>query len=166
MAKKLTTEQAIFAGGCFWGLEYFFKPLAGVLSTKVGYTGGHKTFPTYEQVCAGNTGHFEAIKVEYDSDTINYEKLVRYFFEIHDPTQPDGQGPDIGEQYLSVIFFKDEHQKEVASFLIEELEELGYPIATQLLPASTFWEAEDYHQYYYQKTGKQPYCHRYIKKFK
>lgn len=159
------TEEAIFAAGCFWGVEYYFKQLPGVLKTEVGYTGGRKKNPTYQEVCSHTTGHYEAIRVVYDPAKINYEALIKFFFEIHDPGQTDGQGPDRGEQYLSVIFYYDDEQKKIALKLIKELEALGYKIATKVLPVSIFWRAETYHQDYYQKTGKQPYCHRYEKKF-
>lgn len=160
------TEEAIFAAGCFWGVEYYFKKLPGVLKIEVGYSGGKKSNPTYEEVCMGNTGYFEAVRVVYNPEKINYEALVKYFFEIHDPTQEDGQGPDLGEQYLSVIFYYDEQQKTTAQKLIFELEQNDYRIATRLIPVSTFWSAESYHQNYYSKTGKVPYCHRYVKRFK
>lgn len=159
------TEEAIYAAGCFWGVEYYFKQLPGVLKTEVGYTGGHKKFPTYEEVCSGSTGHYEAIRVVYDPSKISYEQLTKYFFEIHDPTQQDGQGPDHGQQYLSVIFYYDEEQKNIANKLLEQLKKLGYHVVTQLLPVSVFWRAEKYHQDYYAKTQKTPYCHRYEKKF-
>jgi len=159
------TEEAIFAAGCFWGVEYYFKKLPGVLKVEVGYTGGHKKNPTYQEVCNGNTGHYEAIRVVYNPEQISYEALTKYFFEIHDPTQTNGQGPDHGEQYLSVIFTYTDEQKKIALELIKQLEESGYHVATKLLPVSTFWRGEDYHQDYYAKTGKQPYCHRYEKKF-
>jgi peptide methionine sulfoxide reductase msrA/msrB len=160
------TEEAIFAAGCFWGVEYYFKTLAGVLKTEVGYTGGEKKHPTYQDVCAGTTKHYEAIRVIYDPALISYEQLARYFFEIHDFTQTNGQGPDVGEQYLSVAFYYDEQQKKSLLHLIHELKDMGYDVATELLPVSPFWRAETYHQDYYAKTGKQPYCHRYEKKFK
>lgn len=160
------TEEAIYAAGCFWGVEYYLKQLPGVLKTEVGYSGGQKNHPSYQEVCAGSTGHYEAIRVVYDPTKINYEQLTKYFFEIHDPTQTNGQGPDHGEQYLSVIFYYSDLQKQIAQRLMNELEQLGYQLATQLLPVSTFWRAEEYHQDYYTKTGKQPYCHRYEKKFK
>lgn len=158
------TEEAIFAGGCFWGVEYLFKKLP-VIKTEVGYTGGLTKTPRYDQVCSGSTGHVEAVKVLYDPNRISYEQLARYFFEIHDPTQKSGQGPDIGEQYLSRIFYVNEQQKTIAEALIKELKKNGYEVATQVLPASTFWPAEDYHQDYYIKTGKEPYCHVYKKRF-
>lgn len=159
------TAEAIFAAGCFWGVEYYFQKLPGVLKTQVGYTGGRHKKPTYEQVCSGASGHYEAIRVVYDPTKINYEQLTKFFFEIHDPTQNNGQGPDLGEQYLSVIFYYDEQQKQTAQQLSNELEKKGLHIATKLLPVTTFWPAELYHQDYYTKTGKQPYCHTYTKRF-
>ena len=159
------TEEAIFAAGCFWGVEYYFKKLPGVVKTEVGYTGGHKNNPSYEQVCAGNTGHYEAIRVVYDPEKTSYNEIARYFFEIHDPTQIDGQGLDVGEQYLSVIFYYDDIQKHTAQALIKELEDKGYHIATKILPVSPFQAAEHYHQNYYGKNGKTPYCHRYTQRF-
>lgn len=159
------TEEAIFAAGCFWGVEYYFKKLPGVLKVEVGYTGGHKDNPTYDDVCNGETGHFEAVRVIYDPKVVSYRDVAKYFFEIHDPTQTDGQGPDLGEQYFSVVFYYNEEQKKIAQELIELLTEKDYAIATQVLPAKPFWRAENYHQEYYQKNGKSPYCHRYVKKF-
>lgn len=159
------TEEAIFAAGCFWGVEHYFKQLPGVVKTEVGYSGGHVKNPSYQDVCAGNSGHYEVIRVVYDPSKINYENIVRYFFETHDPTQANGQGPDLGEQYLSVVFYYNDEQKQIVLKLIKELEELGYKIATRILPVTTFYRAEEYHQDYYQKTGKQPYCHRYVKRF-
>jgi peptide methionine sulfoxide reductase msrA/msrB len=159
------TEEAIFAAGCFWGVEHYFKKLPGVVKTEVGYSGGHKINPIYKEICNGDTGHYEVIRVLYDPRKINYEQVAKYFFEIHDPTQADGQGPDLGEQYLSVVFYYDETQKKIAQQLISQLENNGYKIKTKLLPVSTFWHAEEYHQDYYAKTGKQPYCHSYVKRF-
>lgn len=159
------TEETLYAAGCFWGVEYYFKKLPGVLKTEVGYTGGHTQHPSYKEICNGNTGHFEAIRVLYDPQKISYEQLTKYFFEIHDPTQTNGQGPDLGQQYLSVIFYHNDKQKEIADNLIQYLEHQGSLIATHIIPASVFWPAEKDHQDYYSKTGHQPYCHRYIKKF-
>lgn len=159
------TGEAIFAAGCFWGVEYYFQQLPGVVKTEVGYTGGYKKNPTYREVCAGNTGHYESIRVVYDPTKINYQALTTFFFEIHDPTQSDGQGPDRGQQYLSVVFYYDDTQKKIAMKIIQQLEEKGYLVMTKLLPVGPFWRAEEDHQGYYEKIGKQPYCHRYEKKF-
>lgn len=159
------TEEAIFAAGCFWGVEYYLKKLPGVIKTEVGYTGGHQDNPTYEQVCAHQTGHLEAIRVLYDPSKINYETLSRYFFETHDPTQANGQGPDIGQQYLSAVFYYDDQQKYIVETLIAKLKNKGLNIVTLVLPVKTFWPAEDYHQDYYAKVVKEPYCHRYVKRF-
>lgn len=164
--KVIEAEEALLAAGCFWGVEYFLKELPGVLKTEVGYIGGIQNSPTYESVCTGKTGHFEAIRVLYDPTKIQYETLIKYFFEIHDPEQTNGQGLDIGEQYLSAIFYHDHQQQLIAQKLIQELENMGYQIATQILPASPFWRAETYHQNYYEKNHKLPYCHMYTKRFK
>jgi len=157
--EKVQTKKAYFAGGCFWGTEYLFQNAEGVISSRVGYMGGRKQDPTYREVCGGSTGHTEAIEVVYDPAETTYEKLARLFFEIHDPTQVNRQGPDIGEQYRSAIFYLDEEQKQTAEKLIRILGEKGYEIATELTPAGTFWEAEEYHQDYYRTRGGSPYCH-------
>ena len=162
---KPARETAMFAGGCFWGVQYYFERAPGVLSTRVGYTGGKTARPTYQQVCAGNTGHFEAVEVTYDPAKTSYEALAKLFFEIHDPTQSDGQGPDIGYQYHSVVFYKNDAEKETAEKLIQILRNKGLDVVTLVLPAGPFWPAEDYHQQYYDKTGKMPYCHVYTKRF-
>jgi peptide methionine sulfoxide reductase msrA/msrB len=159
------TQQAIFAAGCFWGVEYHFKKTDGVVSTTVGYTGGETKNPTYKEVCYENTGHAEAIKVVYDPKKTSFRALAKLFFEIHDPTQINRQGPDIGEQYRSVIFYLDEEQKRIANELIDILEKKGYKIATKVEPAQPFYNAEDYHQDYYDKKGSSPYCHIYTKRF-
>lgn len=160
-----TTEKAVFAGGCFWGVEYHLKKVPGVLATSVGYTGGALANPTYEQVCTGRTGHAEAIEVEFDPAVVSYEHLARLFFEIHDPTQVNRQGPDIGTQYRSAIFYHDEHQKKIAEGLIEQLKSCGYDVVTSVEKAGEFWPAELYHQDYYEKSGHRPYCHIYQKRF-
>lgn len=161
----LDSEEAIFAGGCFWGVEHYFKRLPGVLKTEVGYSGGEKEYPTYNDVCSGRTGHYEVIRVLFDPKKISYETLAKFFFEIHDPTQANGQGPDLGSQYLSVAFYYTPEQKQVLLKLIEELKQKGYNVVTKVLPVKTFWSAEGYHQDYYAKTGKLPYCHVYQKRF-
>lgn len=162
---KMTMEKAYFAGGCFWGVEYFFQKEKGVISTHVGYMGGHTKNPTYKDVCSGRTGHAETMEVEYDPSQTSYEKLARLFFEIHDPTQVNRQGPDIGEQYRSAVFYVNDEQKQTAQKLIQILQQKGYKIATEVTKASEFWEAEKYHQSYYQKNGHRPYCHGYTKRF-
>ncbi len=157
--------RAIFAGGCFWGVEYYLKGAPGVLSTTVGYIGGKTQDPTYEEVCGHKTGHAEAVEVVYDSEEVSYEELTKLFFEIHDPTQVNHQGPDIGEQYRSAVFYVNEHQKMVAEKLVGILEDKGLKVATEIVPAGRFWPAEDYHQDYYMKTGKSPYCHMRVERF-
>jgi len=152
-------DKAIFASGCFWGVQYYFGKEAGVVKTTVGYIGGTKENPTYEEVCSHTTGHAEAVLVEFDSTKISYEKLVKLFFETHDFTQIDGQGPDIGEQYRSEIFYFDENQKAVAEKYIKILEAKNYKVATKLTKTTTFWNAENYHQNYYSNNGGTPYCH-------
>ncbi|MEI7748826.1 MAG: bifunctional methionine sulfoxide reductase B/A protein [Chlorobiaceae bacterium] len=161
----VVTQKAIFAGGCFWGVEYHFKKVKGVLSVTSGYTGGIIDNPSYKQVCSGKTGHAEAVEIEFDAAQVSYETLAKLFFEIHDPTQRNRQGPDIGTQYRSAIFYADEEQKRVAEKLIGELRSKGYQVVTSVEKAGIFWYAEEYHQDYYQKTGHQPYCHIYQKRF-
>jgi len=157
--------RAIFAGGCFWGVEYHFTKLPGVLAAVSGYIGGHVENPTYKQVCGGRTGHLEAVEITYDREAVDYETLAKLFFEIHDPTQRDGQGPDIGEQYTSAVFYLDDEQRQIAERLIAQLRDQGLKVATVVRPAERFWPAEDYHQDYYARTGKHPYCHTYTKRF-
>jgi peptide methionine sulfoxide reductase msrA/msrB len=163
--KMLKTEYCIVAGGCFWGVEYLMQSLPGVLSTTVGYTGGHTSHPTYEQVCSHATGHIEAVKIIFDSEKISYESIIKYFFEIHDPTQADGQGPDLGPQYVSCIFYHNDMQKKVAENIITHLTKKGLLVVTTLRDETTFWPAENYHQQYYEKNKKTPYCHVYTKRF-
>ncbi|MES2615547.1 MAG: bifunctional methionine sulfoxide reductase B/A protein [Bdellovibrionota bacterium] len=163
--KVTDTQEAIFAAGCFWGVEYYFKKLPGVLKTEVGYTGGEKQNPTYDEVCKKNTGHFEALRVIFDPKIVTYEKVIKYFFEIHDPTQTDGQGPDLGPQYLSAIFYFNEEQKLTASKVMTILDNMDKKITTSLLPVKPFWPAENFHQNYYAKMHKMPYCHVYKKIF-
>lgn len=158
-------EIAVFASGCFWGTEHYLKKASGVIETTVGYTGENVPNPTYEQVLSGETRHKEAVEVVYDSGKISYKDLAKLFFETHDFTQVGGQGPDIGDQYQSVIFYKDEEQKDIAEDLILELEEKGYSVATKIEPAGVFYKAEEHHQNYYSETGSSPYCHIYRKIF-
>lgn len=158
-------ESAIFAGGCFWGVEFMLQKLFGVISVTSGYTGGNSRKPSYEEVCEGNSGHIEAVEVIFDASLVSYEKLTKYFFEIHDPTQQDRQGPDIGYQYRSALFFKNPQQKETALKVISELKSKGYKVVTELREAVQFWPAEDYHQDYYLRKGGIPYCHSYKKRF-
>lgn len=158
-------ETAYFASGCFWGTEYHFMKAKGVKETTVGFMGGHTEHPTYEQVCGKQTGHAETTKVVFDTEMTSYENMVKLFFETHDFTQIDGQGPDIGPQYRSVIFYTSEYQKTIAEKYKKELEESGYNVSTSIEPASEFWPAEDYHQQYYEYKGTRPYCHVYRKIF-
>lgn len=158
-------ERALFAGGCFWGVEYLMKEKKGVIRTAVGFTGGHVVDPTYEEVCSGLTGHKEVVEVVFDPDRIDYESIAKLFFEIHDPTQQTGQGPDIGPQYRSAIFYLTEKQRRVAEELILFLKKRGLKVVTEVLPAGPFYLAESLHQQYYKKTGKEPYCHRRIERF-
>ncbi|MDF2530051.1 MAG: msrA [Gammaproteobacteria bacterium] len=154
----MPTQLATFAAGCFWGIEAAFRKVHGVLETQVGYTGGHSDKPTYSQVCSGATGHAEAVRLEYDPEQIAYEDLLQVFWAIHDPTTFHRQGPDIGSQYRSVIFYHSPEQKQAALQSIQKLEQSGtYPnkIVTEITPASTFYPAEEYHQRYYEKQGIQ-----------
>jgi peptide methionine sulfoxide reductase msrA/msrB len=165
---KLETGRygtAIFAGGCFWGVEYYLQKEPGVISVTSGYTGGTVKNPTYQQVCTGNTGHAEAVKIIYDPNKTSYEKLLKMFMEIHDPTQVGGQGPDIGDQYRSEIFYMNDEQKKIAERDIDLLKSKGFKVSTMVTKASEFYPAEAYHQDYYFKNGKLPYCHAYTKRF-
>ncbi|MCP5048660.1 MAG: bifunctional methionine sulfoxide reductase B/A protein [bacterium] len=162
---RKTVKRALFASGCFWGTEYLFKKKKGVLTTTVGYTGGHARSPSSKDVGKGKTGHAEAIEVIYDPSKVSYEELTRLFFEIHDPTQVNRQGPDVGEEYRSEIFYLDDKQKETGQKLIDILKEKGFKIATRLTRASDFWPAEEGHQDYYDRKGGTPYCHFYSKRF-
>ena len=152
----MATEEATFAEGCFWQVEIDFANTPGVLSTEVGYTGGQTESPSYEDVCSGRTGHAEAVRLTFEPEQVSYERLLEIFFETHDPTQVNRQGPDVGEQYRSAIFFHDEAQEKAARAAKEMLEASGQyrrPIATQIVPAEIFYEAEDYHQRYLEKRG-------------
>lgn len=160
-----STAKAYFAGGCFWGMEYLFEHKTGVISAVSGYMGGSLDKPSYRDVTAGTTGHLETVKITYHPKKVSYEELAKFFFEIHDPTQVNGQGPDIGSQYLSAVFFQNELELKTVQKLIDSLTSKGYKIATRLLPAGEFWNAEDYHQDYYDRKKQKPYCHLYKKKF-
>jgi peptide methionine sulfoxide reductase msrA/msrB len=158
-------EKAYFAGGCFWGVEHLMRDLKGVVRVTSGYMGGEVVNPNYEEVCSGLTGHAEAVEVIFDPEKVDYEAVAKLFFEIHDPTQRMRQGPDVGSQYRSGIFYVTEKQRKVADELIQKLKRKGLDIATEVVPASPFYSAEDYHQHYYDKTGKEPYCHVRVKRF-
>lgn len=149
-------QIATFAGGCFWGVEAAFRQVEGVLSTRVGYTGGSLENPTYRDVCSGRTGHAETVEVSFDPEKVSYEKLLDVFWENHDPTTLNRQGPDVGAQYRSAIFFHDARQEAAARASRDELQRSGKykrEIVTEITPASRFWEAEDYHQQYFEKRG-------------
>ncbi len=149
-------QTATFAAGCFWGVEAAFSKVDGVIDTKVGYAGGSTDNPTYEQVCSDQTGHAEVVKVEYDETKLSFQELLNIFFWCHDPTQLNRQGPDVGRQYRSAIFFHSTEQESLAKELIEEMNKSGEfkdPVVTEVLPASTFWMAEEYHQRYFEKKG-------------
>lgn len=164
-----TNEQAagraIFAGGCFWGVEYYMQKKPGVQSVVSGYIGGHVDNPTYKEVCTGTTGHAEAVEITFDPTVVSYEELAKLFFEIHDPTQVNRQGPDVGMQYRTEVFYLDEEQKRITEELINQLKDKGYKVATKVTKATTFWPAEDYHQDYYDNKGTLPYCHGYTRRF-
>jgi peptide-methionine (S)-S-oxide reductase len=149
-------EKATFAAGCFWGVEATFRQIAGVKSTRVGYTGGRTTNPTYKDVCTDRTGHAEAVEVEYDPTQVSYEQLLDVFWENHDPTQLNRQGPDFGTQYRSAIFYHSPAQQQRAQASKSALEKSGKfsrPVVTEIVPAGTFYQAEDYHQQYLEKRG-------------
>ncbi len=155
-----TTALATFGAGCFWGVEHIFKDIPGVLDAVSGYSGGHTKNPTYQQICEGDTGHIEVVQLTYDPAKVSFDTLADVFFRLHDPTQVNGQGPDIGYQYRSVIFYHDDAQKAAAERIkTARAPKYKRPIATTIEAAETFYKAEDYHQDYYVKTGKTPYCH-------
>jgi peptide methionine sulfoxide reductase msrA/msrB len=150
---------AFFAGGCFWGVEFLFQQLNGVEKAESGYMGGTQENPSYEDVIYRNTGHLETVRVTYNPEKVSYEELVKFFFEIHDSTQRDGQGPDKGYQYLSGIFYQTPEEREIAEKVIELLRGKNFDVATMLIEGKTFYRAEEYHQNYYNKTRRVPYCH-------
>lgn len=154
-------EKATFAAGCFWGVEQAFRRVEGVVGTTVGYTGGTVANPTYEDVCTGKTGHAEAVEVVYDPARVAYDDLLRVFWETHDPTSPNRQGPDVGTQYRSAIFTHSEEQEQTAEDVIAELNDAGIwdePIVTEVSPFEAFYPAEEYHQEYFARNPYQPYC--------
>ena len=154
--KTKNLQLATFAAGCFWGVEESFSKIKGVKSTMVGYTGGRRANPRYKDVCTDLTGHAEAIQLQYDPEVVTYEELLKLFWSIHNPTTKNGQGPDVGSQYRSVIFYHTPEQELAARRSIEELEKSGRfsnRIVTEVVPASTFYKAEQYHQKYYEKKG-------------
>jgi peptide methionine sulfoxide reductase msrA/msrB len=161
----IKTGTALFGGGCFWGMEHYFKNVEGVISTTVGYAGGTVKNPTYKQVSTDTTGHAEVIEVVYDTAKTDYETLAKLFFEIHDPTQINRQGPDTGYRYRSVVYCKNDKQKETINKLVNILKDKGLNVVTEINDDAVFYPAEDYHQNYYGKTGGRPYCHFRVKRF-
>ena len=156
----MSDQTAIFAAGCFWGVEYVFRRVPGVRDVEVGYTGGITPNPTYAEVCSYGTGHAEAVRVTFDPDRVSFEQLLEVFWAMHDPTQVNRQGPDIGDQYRSAVYtLSAEQQAEAEASRDRAQARLSRPIATQIVAASTFYPAEDYHQAYYEKNGHEPYCH-------
>lgn len=159
--KREGRELAVLAGGCFWCLEAVFDRLQGVVRVESGYMGGSIESPTYEQVCQGDTGHAEVVRVEFDPALVSYRELLNVFFSIHDPTTLNRQGSDVGTQYRSAIFYLSPEQKSTAEAVIDELTKqslFGAPIVTEVVPASTFYIAEGYHQSYFENNPQQPYC--------
>lgn len=162
---KVTMAKAYFAGGCFWGVEHYLEKLPGVKEVTSGFMGGTMKNPSYYDVVEKKTGHLETVEVVYNPSKISYEQLAKAFFEIHDPTQANGQGPDIGEQYRSAVFVANENERRVIVSLLERLKANGFKPVTKILSVQPFYKAEEYHQNYYQKKGSAPYCHGYVKRF-
>ena len=158
-------KKAYFAGGCFWGVEYYMQKLPGVISVVSGYSGGTVENPTYQQVCTGKTGHLEVVEVKYNPYKVTFEELAKRFLETHDPTQSNGQGPDIGSQYISAIFYSTDEEQKIANHLLDILRKKKIKPATKVIKFDKFWKAEDYHQDYYNRKGSLPYCHSYKKLF-
>ncbi|MEE9385524.1 MAG: peptide-methionine (S)-S-oxide reductase MsrA [Nannocystaceae bacterium] len=156
---------AYFAGGCFWGVEFFLENIEGVYAVESGYMGGHIKNPSYAQVTGKRSGHLETVRVRYDPAKVDYETLARRFFEIHDPTQADGQGPDLGPQYRSAVFVRNDAERAEVEGLISRLKKRGYAVVTAIKPGAPFYEAEAYHQDYYLRTQKKPYCHAPVDRF-
>jgi peptide-methionine (S)-S-oxide reductase len=157
---SMSTETATFGAGCFWGVEYVFERVPGVVETEVGYAGGHTENPTYRDVCSHGTGHAEVLRVRFDPALVSFEQLLEVFWAMHDPTQVNRQGPDVGDQYRSAIFTHSDEQQRLAEASREAAQaRFDRPIATEITPAGPFYPAEDYHQRYYDKNGHTPYCH-------
>lgn len=153
-------EKATLGAGCYWGVEYVYRRVPGITDVKVGFSGGHVAHPTYKQVCYTDTGHAEVAQIDFDTDRISFEQVLDVFWAMHDPTQVNRQGPDVGSQYRSAIFWHDETQKSIAEASLQKAQErFDKPIATQIEKLEAFYPAEDYHQDYYEKTGHEPYCH-------
>lgn len=166
MSENKEYARALFASGCYWGTEYYLQQAEGVIETSVGYAGGHVADPSYREVCSGKTGHAETVEVVYDPEKTDYETLCKLFFETHDPSQVDRQGPDIGTQYRTAIFYLNDEQQAVALKLKKQLEDKGIQVATEITGGVTFYrEKEEYHHDYYEKKGGTPYCHTYKKRF-
>lgn len=158
-------EETYFAGGCFWGVEHLLGALDGVKEATSGYMGGHIQSPTYRQVCSGRSGHAEVVRVQFDPTKIGYLALAKRFFEIHDPTEVDRQGPDIGDQYRSEVFVLNQTQQDLTELLISSLKQKGFSVATKVTKADIFWPADPSHQKYYTRTGSLPYCHSPVDRF-
>jgi peptide methionine sulfoxide reductase msrA/msrB len=156
---------AYFAGGCFWGVEHYMEQLEGVVRVESGYMGGHVEDPSYLEVSSQESGHFETVRVYFDPERVGYREVAKRFFEIHDPTQANGQGPDIGPEYRSAVFVTSPEQRAVVEELISILRDRGYEVVTRIHDAETFWIAEDYHQDYYARHGEEPYCHTRVSRF-
>lgn len=164
-ATASTLQKAYFAGGCFWGVEYYLEKIKGVKEVTSGFMGGQLKNPGYYDVIRKKTGHLETVEVLYDPKKVSYETLAKTFFEIHDPTQTDGQGPDIGSQYLSAVFVSTKQERKTIDRLIKILESKGLRVATKVIPVAPFYSAEEYHQNHYMRKGGTPYCHRRVKRF-
>jgi peptide methionine sulfoxide reductase msrA/msrB len=164
-SSMVKSDTAIFAGGCFWGVEYYMDQIPGVISTETGYTGDDMANPTYAKVSSHTTDFAEAVRIVFDPDKTDFEQIARMFFEIHDPTQMDRQGPDVGHQYRSAVFYRTDEQRKITEKLIGILKQKGYKVVTEVVPAAKFWTAEAYHQQYYAKNNGTPYCHRFEKRF-
>lgn len=159
MKDDMNTQKALFGAGCFWGVQYYFDYVPGVIETTVGYSGGHTAYPRYEDVCTGTTGHAEVVQIVFDSAQVSYQTLLQHFFRLHDPTQLNRQGPDVGEQYRSVVFAYDEAQKDIAQSVIDSMQpHYDGAMITEVALAGDFYPAEAYHQKFTQRTGRGQ-CH-------